>query len=156
MKAWWENLSQREKLIIGGGGAVLAVVMLYLFLYSPLIGTVNKLQKQVTYQSGELAKVRQINTDIQNLSVSSIAPAFGLNDLQASLKQVNLDSVVKKIQQPQTGQFLLDFTDADFDTIMTWLAQLSTQYNVHVIELKLVGVGDEPGLVNGTILLQKR
>lgn len=154
MKAWWENLSQRERVMIASGGAVLAVIFLYLLIYSPLLGGIHKLQKQVAYQRNELAKVQQINADIQHLSVSSIAPTFNADNLRDSLQQTDLSSAAKKIQQPQPNQFLLDFTYADFDTLINWLTQLSTQYDVHPAQLNLVGVTGEPGLVNGSILLQ--
>ena len=154
MKKWWENLSEREQLIIGGGGFIGILLLLYLFVYTPLANAVATMKKQVVYQQSILTKVQTINAEIQGMGAGAAAAPFTIDNLQSSLRQINLDPAVKKIQQPQTNQFLLNLSDADFDTIAGWLGQLSMQYNVQVIQMKLNSVENEPGLVNGTILLQ--
>ena len=62
LKERWQHFSQRERIIVAAGGAVVAVALVFLLIIDPLIATIDKLDRQARRKakdSQELALVAQ-------------------------------------------------------------------------------------------------
>jgi general secretion pathway protein M len=62
LKERWQHFSQRERLIVSAGGAMVAAVLVFLLIIDPLMATIDKLDRQArrkTKDSQELALVAQ-------------------------------------------------------------------------------------------------
>ena len=62
LKERWQHFSQRERLIVSAGGAMVAAVLVFLLIIDPLMATIDKLDRQARRKakdSQELALVAQ-------------------------------------------------------------------------------------------------
>ena len=62
LKERWQHFSQRERIIVAAGGAVVAATLVFLLIIDPLIATIDKLDRQARRKakdSQELALVAQ-------------------------------------------------------------------------------------------------
>lgn len=62
LKERWQHFSQRERIMVSAGGAVIAAVLLFLLLVDPLTASIDKLDRQARRKakdSQELALVAQ-------------------------------------------------------------------------------------------------
>ena len=62
LKERWQQFSQRERIIVSAGGAVIAAVLVFLLIIDPLIASIDKLDRQARRKakdSQELALVAQ-------------------------------------------------------------------------------------------------
>ena len=62
LKERWQHFSQRERIIVSAGGAMLAAALVFLLIIDPLMATIDKLDRQArrkTKDSQELALVAQ-------------------------------------------------------------------------------------------------
>jgi general secretion pathway protein M len=62
LKERWKNFSQRERIIVSVGGAMLAAALVFLLIIDPLLATIDKLDRQAKRKakdSQELALVAQ-------------------------------------------------------------------------------------------------
>ena len=62
LKERWQHFSQRERLLVSAGGAIVAAALVFLLIIDPLMATIDKLDRQArrkTKDSQELALVAQ-------------------------------------------------------------------------------------------------
>jgi general secretion pathway protein M len=62
LKERWQHFSQRERIIVSAGGAVIAAVLVFLLIIDPLMASIDKLDRQARRKakdSQELALVAQ-------------------------------------------------------------------------------------------------
>jgi len=62
LKERWQHFSQRERLIVSAGGAIVAAVLVFLLIIDPLMASIDKLDRQARRKakdSQELALVAQ-------------------------------------------------------------------------------------------------
>src|SRR5437879_1054245 len=62
LKERWQHFSQRERLIVSAGGAMVAAALIFLLIIDPLMATIDKLDRQARRKakdSQELALVAQ-------------------------------------------------------------------------------------------------
>jgi general secretion pathway protein M len=62
LKERWQHFSQRERLIVSAGGAMVAAALVFLLIIDPLMATIDKLDRQArrkAKESQELALVAQ-------------------------------------------------------------------------------------------------
>lgn len=67
LKERWQHFSQRERIIVAAGGAVVAATLAFLLIIDPLMATINKLDRQARRKakdSQELALVAQEYVEI--------------------------------------------------------------------------------------------
>ncbi|MBS1247829.1 MAG: ral secretion pathway protein, partial [Proteobacteria bacterium] len=74
MKAWWEGLSSRERLLTAGGAMLVLALLLYALAWQPLQASHRRLRQSVAEQRAELAAMRQMAEEIKRLDGSGGKP----------------------------------------------------------------------------------
>ena len=121
MKDWFANLQPRERLIVGGGGAVTLLVVLWLAVVSPLLNGSAELRASVERKQRLLFDLGRVAGLQQTRNPS---PA---NGAQQTL-YVLVDSTAKEhgLQVPRTRQegpdgVNVSLQNASFDSLADWL-----------------------------------
>lgn len=131
MKAFWERLSEREKLLVGAGGAIVAVLVLLQLIIAPALG----------WRAG-MSEKRARAEDLYRLVSEASANA----GVVAAAAGVDLDTPILNVLTQTTAQFgiQVNYRNAREDggveanvaaepaKLFEWLRALEQQYGVSV------------------------
>lgn len=131
MKEFWARLSDREKLFVGAGGAVAALIILLQLILAPAIGW-----------RRDMTQKRESAEDLYRL-VSEASASAGV---AAAAAGVDLDTPILNVLTQTTGEFsiVVNYRNARADgaveanvaapaeQIFAWLRALEARYGVTV------------------------
>ena len=146
MKAWWQQLNTREQQLVSALSAVMFIFLFYSLVWQPLNENIEKSTKKLARQEALLTWV------ISETKRYSLAKGSESNDSRKS----SLSSIVNRTagangiaitrMQPQGDNLQVWIDTIAFDTLLAWLAKLSTQEGIAVNAIDL-SREDESGLV---------
>ncbi len=131
MSEFWNRLSDREKLFVGAGGAIAALIILLQFILAPALGW-----------RADMTQKRKSAEDLYRL-VSEASASAGV---AAAAAGVDLDTPILNVVTQTTGEFkvVVNYRNARPDgaveanvaapseQIFDWLRALETRYGVTV------------------------
>lgn len=158
LRAWWSGLAERERRVLGAGGAVLGLVLLYLVVWEPLAGA--RLERERA-----LADARALATLLETLGAEvrqgrgAAAPTAGAGQsLLAIVDQSRRASALSKppsrLQPEGDDTVRIWLEDVPFDALLRWLNDLQTRYGVRVDNADIERESG-PGLVNARLTLMR-
>jgi type II secretory pathway component PulM len=160
MKEWWNNLSLREKQTLSLGGFFVVLFLIYALLWSPLNSKVNSLREQIVKDQKLLAWMQETNQHILTLEKSfktGKQDSSGVSLLSIMQKQINKTQFVSslgQLRQADNDSVQLNFTNVDFDKLVTWLTELSQEEGVVIAQMS-VAAGATPGVVSVDLVLKR-
>ncbi|MDE2234390.1 MAG: type II secretion system protein M [Gammaproteobacteria bacterium] len=156
LRQWFMGLQKRERLILGGGGLILALFILYAGLLNPYISHRHALRVQISQLQSLLAWMRPAADKLETIH----GPQYGnlpggslLSAVNNSVTSAGLGNSLQQAQQASDGSVRAQFSNADFDSLVRWLNTLNKNYGVVAAEVS-VTKGSSPGLVNVNLKLQ--
>jgi general secretion pathway protein M len=159
LRAWWAGLAEREQRILGAGGAVLALVLVYLAVWEPLA-------RARTEREAALAQARALAVLIETLAAEAqrgrpagAAPVAGLNQsllsvVDQSRKASAITKPPSRLQPDGDATVRVWLEDVPFDALVRWLNELQTRYGVRVDNADIERESS-PGLVNARLTLMR-
>ena len=157
MRAWFENLSPRERLIVTVGGAFAAMLVAWAYLWNPFVGASSDLAGAVAdkrlllidlQRAAALAEGPSVTTPVRESSeslvvlVANTADSVGLSDSFSQTRPDGADSIN------------VGFRDAPFDILVAWLVLLNSTHGVAVESATFNGT-NESGIVSGQLFLTR-
>lgn len=154
MKAYIENLNEREKWMVITAILCIFVYAYYFFAYAPL-------KKQVLLKSEQL--IEKNNT----LLWMKALPKYHPNDKATFLKvdnsqlialiakQLKTSSISKfsyQLQQTTSGDIQLSFETVPYNTYIEWLVRINQNYSIVVKQFNSEKQA-KPGFIHTTLLL---
>ena len=161
MKAWWQNLSPRERSMMISLSLVACVLLIYFIIWAPISNGVSTLKQNVSDNRALLSWMQQATSVLQkNQSADDAAgqntPADQrLAVIQTSLKDTSFNKHVTQIEQTNQNDVRVVITSADFDTLTDWFVLLWKQNGIIVSEASLKRLNNQ-GLVSANIILTGR
>lgn len=158
MKEWWGRLNDREQTVMITGAIIIAIVLVYSYVWSPLTGTVIKqrqalLQKQQTLIFMQQAIIKlQAQPTTKSIKHYKIDANDLLTTIDTALTDNQLKSYVSQFKQPESGKAIVNFDAVPFDDVYQWLTKLWQQYQIKVLQLNLTPLA-KPGLVKLQVTL---
>lgn len=161
MKEWYDNLEPRERRILIAGVTVLAVAMLYLLAWEPLVNKISSLEKsnmenqkvlEWMEQSAEEAKQLQAKLQASGSSAKSGGQSL-LGTIDKTAKIGKLGQSVKRVQPDGQDKARVWLENASFDSMVSWLEKLHRQQGIHIVS-SVIEKQDDPGMVNARLVLQ--
>ena len=70
-KEWWGNLGERERKIIAWSASLLTIVIIYLWIWSPLIDSINNKRNRIKSDEKLLAWMEVADKEIQEMEKES-------------------------------------------------------------------------------------
>jgi len=145
---FWRQRTPAERRTLALGGAVLAIALLYAFIWHPLSQERQRLQAslpqlravaaQLRMQSAEVTLLRQLpQKDFGNSLRSAIEFANAHGGIGAPSQIVPLDA----------GRVRVEFNAIAFDSWIDWANVLQTEQGVRIESAAVIALA-EPGMVN--------
>jgi general secretion pathway protein M len=142
--AWWNGLSPRERTMVGGLGALLALVLLVFVVIKPLQAA----------RAQALADIRTYETLSARIRAAGALTAAPATRREGPPAQVATSSAtafgLTVTPEPIDGGIRVTLADASYDSLMAWLADLGATSNLRVRSLQLTRQAS-PGRVSGTV-----
>ena len=160
MKDWFANLEQREQWMVGGGGIVVAIIILYGFIWTPLDKGHRDLQASVGDWQSALSDIRGIAAQGgQTRGASPIRPDMGNQSpvviVDQTLRERNLNNSVQR-RQPTPNGIRVEFENVAFDQLVVWLGDIYANYGMAVQNGSMqMSSRSEPGRINASLTLER-
>jgi general secretion pathway protein M len=155
MRAWYENLSERDRRVVNIGGVVVLVLAL-LAIILPLNTQISLARKRITTKQGDLAFIQSVAPQVAAAGpgAAGAANAESLVVLiDSSARESGLGKALSSSQPTGDRGLRIRLDKAPFDALVAWLARLSQQHGVRVESAEIESAG-EVGLVNAGLVLK--
>lgn len=161
MKAWWAGLASRERAVLAGGLAVLAILLVWLVVWEPIAEARAELRKEVATLSAELAWMEQVANQVRRRSAQTAGPGAAgatggsvLTLVEVAANASGMKADIERVQPEGEGARLW-FDQVGFDRLISWLAQLEQRHGLKVSQLA-VDAREEAGMVSARVLVEPR
>ena len=154
MKAWWEALQPRERLILGAGGIVAALIVIWGFVWQPLTGGRAQLRTAVAEKEQLLSEVSRAAA----IDVTGAMPAAGGQSLFVLIDQTaqaaGLGGALTRARPDGPNTIDVTFSSASFDALVGWLITLNQNSGIYV-DGASINTARQEGLVSGQLRLRR-
>ena len=157
MSSWWETLSLREKTLIGCAGAMLALIVVWYGIISPLLtarGDARSAHGQAAENLAQLERLAAADR-ARTPAATGIAVSTGAN-LNADAFKAEVTRAaqssglsISRLQGGQQGRFSLVFEQADPRLLFYWINEVESRLGGEVSRLSVDQTGE--GRVRATI-----
>jgi general secretion pathway protein M len=155
MRAWYENLAERERRMVLVG-AVVAVVLLILAIVLPLNRNIAQARQRVSVKQNDLSFIQSV---VPQLAAAGPGPAaVATNEnlvvlVDGSARESGLGKSLASTQPTGDKALRVRFERAPFDGLMAWLARISQNHGIRVETAEIETAG-EAGMVNAGLVLR--
>lgn len=159
LKDKWAALAVREQQMLAGGGAVLAVLLMYVGIWSPYTRYVDELREKLKSTQQTLAWMKMADETIsaqqQNVQAKQAVktPAVMLSVLQKEVVKAGLQQRMKLLKQAAQDSVQLQFQKVDFDQLTAFLIDVAQHYAVVVTQLSATSTSAS-GIVDAEVIVK--
>ncbi len=159
MKAWLAGLEPRERYMVLGGAALLAVLLVYVALWEPLVNKVERLRASTAEQQLTLAWMRSAAQEARRLrgaggGAKTIASGQSLLSLvDRTAKAGRLGGALKRVQPDGDNKVRVWLEGAGFDDLIRWVAQLERRQGI-TVESSVFEAREDSGRVDGRLVFE--
>jgi general secretion pathway protein M len=157
IKAWYQALQPRERLLVVSAGAVVAFLLLIMLLFGPLASSLRTRQERVTNKQQDLVWMRSVSNSVRMMAASQTS---GISSeslvvlINRTAQQAGITGALTN-QAPQGDNGIrIRLEGASFDAMVAWLGVLDQQYGVRVDNASM-DRGDKIGVVNASLMLAR-
>lgn len=154
--ALWRGLQPRERLLVGGAGAFLLVVLVYALAWSPLQKSLTELRAAVPKEHEQLAWMRAQAAQAQRLRAAAPAGAASgglLSFIEQSAQAYGVKAGLKRVEPDGANGARVALDGVPFNSLLGWLANLQKQGAVRV-ENATIEPQAASGIVNARLVLR--
>ncbi len=119
--AWYASADQTTRKWLGGLVFMLGALLLYGWVWSPWTAQVAQQQQRVAGAEEDIRWLLRQSAEVHALGGGKSAPLGSL--LDTSLDRYRLRPA-RKVADPRTGEWQLDFTSVNFRDLLLWLNRL--------------------------------
>lgn len=153
---YWMQLRPRERVMLSVGGAVMALLMVYLILWEPvfeesarLTASVKEQKALVAWMQKKSAEVKQLQQSVGGSSLQAGQSLLGVIDSTA--KSAKLGPAMKRVEPDGQSRVRVWMEEASFDDMVRWLDKLQRAYGV-TITSAVVDQSQQTGRVNARFI----
>lgn len=154
MRAWFEMLQPRERLVVLAGGVIVVLIVAWSFAWTPLREANLELDIIVAEKHGMLADARRL----QALGAPPVPPTASGESLVLVVDQTHrahgLGGTLSRNQPDGEDGIRVTFQRVPFAQLVSWLGALRQGHGIIVISANLDGT-QQPGLVNASLVLRR-
>lgn len=159
MKAWFDQLAPRERMILAAGGVVALILILYTLVWAPLVRDVERLEASLEEQTRAAAWMRRAAREVAilNRGGSSASASDGrplLTLVEQTARNAGLGAALNRVEPQGSGTAGVWLQNAAFDDLINWLGSIDAELGVRVDSL-VADPQDTPGRVNVRLVLSR-
>jgi len=152
MRAWFENLQTRERLMLIGGAAAAVLILLW-------FGT-TRLHAQTELLRDSIGTKQRLLVELDRVGVQPIGPAPGTKGqggelvalISASAKEHGIALMRNRADGPNSVQ--ITFNNVSFDMLIDWLVLLEKQSSI-TVDVASFTSAKQKGIVTGSLSLRR-
>lgn len=152
---WWQRLDMRERRMLIAGGVIMAILLFYGLVWSPMQREVVRLRASVPQDRAKLQLMR-----VQALQISQLrARAPGTNrsaNVLTTLEQAatarGIRRHIVRLEPEGAGGARVLIDETEFNQLLTWLSDLQ-EHGIRV-EQATIQKKPNPGMVSVRLLLR--
>ena len=159
MRAWFDSLEARERLMVAAGAALLALFLLYVLVWSPIHSGYDALRNSVEEQRTTALWMRESAQTLTSLKRNSGKAAQGLGGksllsvADSTARAGGLGPALKRVEPEGSDSVRVWLDGAPFDVLVKWLGTLSIIHGVSA-ESATLERSDATGRINARLTLQ--
>jgi general secretion pathway protein M len=155
MKAYWDQMNERERWMVGSTLILCILYAFYLFWYAPLTAAVEAKRAQFQEKSDTLRWMKSIDpTLIDNAPTQkSLTTTDLLSEITTKLKQSTLNEFAYQLTQSTPNTVQLRFERVPFNPLMNWLWQIDNAFKI-TIDSMIIDKTDVSGLTQVVLVLK--
>jgi general secretion pathway protein M len=158
MKAWWNRLQPRERILLGAAAAVVALTLLWILVWEPLNASRQALRDELAAQQALLDWLERIEPQVEQLRREdrggrSLDGRSPLAVVDQSARAAGLAAALKRIEPGAGGEIRVSFEQAAFVELMTWLETLIQTRPLVVVRFE-ASRGNQSGRVDSLVVLR--
>lgn len=152
MRAYWQQLNEREQTIVMFAGVGLSVYLLYALVFAPLSEAVTQAQMNWHSKTNTLSWLRRAQ---QNYNPSQkpqrVAASNLLSILTAVLKQTSFHHFPYQLAQTTSGEIQLNFEEVPYNAFTVWLRNQTARYTLTIKNMEVTKT-PVPGVVKVSVV----
>ncbi|MFD2165435.1 type II secretion system protein GspM [Thalassotalea euphylliae] len=144
MKQWWQQLQQRERILVIAMAAVIGVFILYQGIWSPINNGLTKADQKLERTEQLLSYVQQTTSQLKNTQGVKRTSSGSLSSVVnrvARQHNITIDRV-----QPNGDDLQVWIDEVAFNQLLRMLTQLSEQHGLSVSNID-ISKGNNEGIV---------
>lgn len=159
MRAWFESLQVREQRLLVGGGAVLVLTLLWLFVWDPIAVGSARAVEDVSRKQQLLERARRTLTVSAPTAAAPGATGGACNQsltllVANTVRDAGLGNAYRSSSPFGTNGLRVSLENASFDLTVTWLGRLQAECGIEVDSGSFTN-RTEPGRVDASIALER-
>ena len=151
MRAWFDSLQPRERLILGGGAIVAVLIVLWIGVLSPLRAKSETLRDSIAQKQRQLVDLARVGPD----ETRAKGPDAGQTLVVVIDASAHEHGVALKTRRPDGPDGIqVAFANVSFDTLLGWLVAIEKQNSI-TVESASFSSAKQRGVVNGQLVLRR-
>ena len=141
-QAFWFTRSHRERAVLLAACVILAFVLVYVFVWRPLIQSSERLRQALPYQQRELAVIRELANEIPTLRkiTPPTRPSNTVTAIEASAVRYQIREAVSQLERLEDNRVKLRFNNVRVSNLIAWLEALQREDRLRIAELQLAAL----------------
>jgi general secretion pathway protein M len=156
LKQFWAERAPRERMILGVGGTVLLIVVLYLVLIEPAWSGIGRLERSLPQQRAQAAELDALLGEVKAMKsqpqVAMVSPSEVKGAIETSLARSGLKAA--RMVPLSDGDMQLTFANVPYGTWASWLAGIERELGARTMTLVVTGKDATPGNVDAELALR--
>lgn len=155
MRQWFDSLQPRERVVLGAGAVLAAMIVFYAFIWTPL-------QSGRAEMAASVAQKRQLLSDLYRASAISADDTVQATGSGQSLvllvaqtsQSMGLAGAITGSRPDGADNINVTVQNAAFDVVTNWLVLLQQNYSI-TVESASLNSTRQSGLVSGQLSLRR-
>ncbi len=162
MRAWLDDRSTQEKIILVVGASVVFGAAYFLFLLEPLMQSNERLALRVQAERRLHTHLTEVNREVQSVGApgqmtipSPVAPGALVSVVTATAQTAGIQPYTRRMTPLGPDALSVFFEAAPFTDLTTWLLRLRNDHGIDV-EQAAISANAVAGLVDAQLSLRNR
>ncbi len=152
MKAYWQQLNEREQIAVVVAGVFSGLYLLYAVVFSPLVSAVTQSREEWREKKTTLIWMQQAEKRyVGEKKPQTVTAENLLSVLTGLLAKASFHRFPYQLAQTATGDIQLTFDQVPYNAFIVWLQTQSTQYTLTIKTMDITQT-DVSGVVKVSVM----